>query len=351
MAAADTLAASPQRDAGRRRTAGTVRLGRRTKLLAGRLEPGEIAVIEHPGLDRVSAEDLIAARVAAVINCAPSLSDSYPNSGPLLLLDAGIALLDMADDRLFALCRDGDRIELSRGGEVLRKGELLATGTPLDAGALRARARARGRVIGAALERFALNTVEHMRAEQALLAGTLELPRLATDFRDRQALVVARGGGYLEDLKALEAYVRDVRPVIVAVDGAVDGVLGAGLLPDLIVGDMDSASESALRCGAELVAHAYLDGRSPGRERLDLLGLDYTVVPAPGTSEDVAMLIAAEKGASRIVSIGSHLNLVEFLDRGRGGASSSVLTRLRLGEILIDATGLHRIAAPGRLWP
>ncbi len=114
----------------------------------------------------------------------------------------------------------------------------------------------------------------------------------------------------------------------------------------MIVGDMDSAGEQALRCGAELVVHSYPDGRAPGRHRLEELGLAFKLVPAPGTSQDVAMLIAAEKGARLIVSVGSQFNLVEFLDRNRKGMSSTFLTRLRIGEILVDAKGVSRLYQP-----
>jgi uncharacterized membrane-anchored protein len=328
---------------GAARTRGAARLGRRTKLLAKRLEAGDVAIIDHPGLDRVSAEDMVAARVCAVINCAQSVSDSYPNSGPLILAEAGITLIDVLGDALFDRCCDGELLEIGGAGEVFRHGELLAVGSVLSANELRASKRVRRDEIAEALERFALNTIEHMREERELLGGGLALPPFATDFRDRPALVVVRGGGYLDDLRALRPYIRDARPVIVAVDGAVDGLLGAGLRPEMIVGDMDSASDQALRCGSELVAHAYRDGRAPGRERLERLGLAHTVVAVPGTSEDVAMLIAAERGASLIVSVGSQLSLVEFLDRDRKGASSTILTRLRIGDLLVDAKGLGRL--------
>jgi uncharacterized membrane-anchored protein len=325
---------------------GRARLGRRTKLLAKRLERGDVAIIDHPGLDRVSAEDMIAARVCAVINCGQSLSDSYPNGGPLLLAEAGIALIDVPDDLLFEHCRDGELLEVTSDGEVRRDGKLLTAGRRLGVDELRTRTRARRDQIGTALEAFALNTIGYMREERELIAGRLELPPLASDFRERQALVVVRGGGYLDDLRTLGPYIREVRPIIIAVDGAVDGLLDAGLRPDMIVGDMDSASDRALACGAELVVHAYADRHAPGGKRLERLGLAHTLVPAPGTSEDVAMLIAAEKGASLIVAVGSQLNLVEFLDRDRKGASSSFLTRLRIGEILVDARGISRLQRP-----
>jgi uncharacterized membrane-anchored protein len=200
--------------------------------------------------------------------------------------------------------------------------------------------------VGEALERFDHNTIHHMREERELLAGRIELPRFATDFRDRSTLVVVRGVGHQRDLRALRPFIRDLRPVIVTVDGGADALLEEGLTPSMIVGDMDSASESALRCGAELVVHSYPDGDAPGRHRLERLGLPFKLAGAPGTSQDVALLIAAEKGARLIVSVGSQFNLVDFLDRNRKGMSSTFLTRLRIGEILVDAKGVSRLYRP-----
>ena len=324
---------------------GPVRCGRKTKKLVSRLHPGEIALIDHDDLDRVSAEDLIAAQAIAVLNCRASRSEEYPNMGPLLLIEAGITLIDLPDDQLFERCRDGDPLEL-RGGEVWRSGEMLVAGTLQMPELVRADNEQRRREIGGALEAFARNTVEHMVEEQDLLSGKIDLPRFDTEFRDRPALIVVRGVDHQADLQALRPYIRDTRPVLVGVDGGANAIIEEGFKPDMIVGDMDSASDATLRSGAELVVHAYPDGRAPGRELLDSLSLDHKVVPAPGTSQDVAMLIAGEKGASLIVSVGSQFNLVEFLDKNRRGMSSTFLTRLRLGEKIVDAKGVSRLYRP-----
>ncbi len=340
-----------------RAVSGPVRPGRKTKLLVKHLVRGDIALVDHLDIDRVSAEELIAAGAVAVLNCSPSSSGSYPNLGPQLLVEAGIVLLDLPDDKLFDTVSDGDplvvrvaRDPASAGagtdGEVLRKGELLARGEVLDLARVSAETELRRREIGEALERFAHNTIEHMREERELLAGRIALPRFATDFRDRSTLVVVRGVGHQRDLRALRPFIRDMRPLLVAVDGGADALLDEGMTPHMIVGDMDSAGEAALRCGAELVVHSYPDGRAPGRHRLEELGVPFKIVPAPGTSQDVAMLIAAEKGARLIVSVGSQFNLVEFLDRNRKGMSSTFLTRLRIGEILVDAKGVSRLYQP-----
>jgi uncharacterized membrane-anchored protein len=328
---------------------GRARLGKRTKLLVLRLKPGDIAVIDHEDIDRVAADDLVARGVRCVLNARSSSSGNYPNPGPMILTDAGVHLVDLTDVDLFKVLDDGQEIAV-RGGQVFRGDELVATGKVLDRETVhRAHERARQR-IGEAIAAFAENTIDHMRDERELLAGRLDLPEFATQFRDRPALVVVRGVDHQKDLRILRPYVRDVKPVLVAVDGGADALIADGFTPDMIVGDMDSASDEALGSGAELVVHAYPDGRAPGRVRLDHLGLAYKVVPAPATSEDVAMLIAAEKGAELIVAVGSHFNLVEFLDKARQGMSSTFLTRLRVGEILVDAKGVSRLyrPAPGR---
>jgi uncharacterized membrane-anchored protein len=267
----------------------------------------------------------------------------------MILTEAGVHLVDVQDVPLFDLLEDGDEV-LVRGGQIYRGDELVATGEVLDREHVyRTHERARQR-IGDALASFAENTIAHIRDERELLAGRIDLPEFTTQFRDRVALVVVRGVDHQKDLRILRPYLRDVKPVLVAVDGGADALLSDGFRPHMIVGDMDSASDAALRSGAELVVHAYPDGRAPGRSRLDGLGLAYKVVPAPATSEDVAMLIAAEKGAELIVAVGTHFNLVEFLDKARAGMSSTFLTRLRVGELLVDAKGVSRLyrPSPGR---
>jgi uncharacterized membrane-anchored protein len=345
---------------------GPLRSGRRTKVLVKALLRGEIALVDHLDIDRVSAEELIAAGAVAVLNCSRSSSGSYPNLGPQLLVEAGVLLVDLPDDSLFELLADGEQVAVVAAGEsdglmsalmgvpqqpariaeVRRAGVTLARGEVLDLARVCSETDARRREISEALERFAHNTIEHMREERELLAGRIELPRFRTDFRDRSTLVVVRGVGHQRDLRALRPFIRDMRPVIIAVDGGAEALLEAGLTPSMIVGDMDSAGETALECGAELVVHSYSDGRAPGRERLERLGLPFKLVPAPGTSQDLALLIAAERGARLIVSVGSQFNLVEFLDRNRRGMSSTFLTRLRVGEILVDAKGVSRLYRP-----
>ena len=329
-----------------RRVVGPVRLSKRTKDLVKRLEVGEIAIIDHADLDRIAAEDLAASRVAGVINVAPFSTGRYPNIGPLILARSGVVLVEAVGAPLFESLDRGDVIELD-GGDVLLSGTTLANGTRPSIGDLEERLAEQRSRIDRAIAEFATNTIEHVREESELLSGEILLPQTRTRFDGRHVLIVVRGPRYREDLAALNAYIRDVRPLIIGVDGGADAVLRAGLEPDVILGDMDSATDKALRCGAELIVHAYPDGSAPGHERLEDAGLDHLVIPAPGTSQDVAMLLANEKGASLIVMVGAHFNLLEFLDKNRAGMSSTFLTRLRVGETLVDAKGVSRLYRPG----
>jgi uncharacterized membrane-anchored protein len=325
---------------------GTARLGRSTKELVKRLAPGDIAVIDHLNVDRIAAEELIATGVRAVINASRSSNGRYPNAGPLLLARAEVLLFDVEEGDPFSVLRDGDRVMVDNCA-VRVAGEEVLRGRSLEAVELERALDVQRQRLNEALAEFAENTVAHVRQETDLLTGAVQFPQTRVSFRDRHVLIVVRGDRHRRDLKALNAYIRDVRPIVVAVDGGADGALEAGLKPDLILGDMDSAGDEALRCGAELVVHAYPDGRAPGRERLLDMGLEHTIVPSAGTSEDVAMLMAYEKGAALIVSVGAHFNLIEFLDRKRGGMSSTFLTRLRIGEKLVDAKGVSRLYNPG----
>jgi uncharacterized membrane-anchored protein len=330
---------------------GPARLDRRTKQLVRRLSSDDIAIIDHADLDRVSAEELLEAGIRVVINVAESQTGRFPNPGPLLLVRGGVRLIDAPGADLFEKVSDGELLTV-RGAGLYRNGTRLAAGKELRADELsEALQDQRGRVTEA-LETFAENTMRYLREEGRLLSEGIGFPALDTRFRDRHALVVVRGPGHKRDLRIVRPYVRDFRPVLVAVDGGADALLEAGYKPDVIVGDMDSVSDRALRSARELVVHAYENGSAPGAERVRELGLSHHVVPAPATSEDVALLLAYEKGAELIVAVGTHFNLIEFLERNRSGMSSTFLTRLKVGEILIDAKGVSRLVSRRvGLWP
>jgi uncharacterized membrane-anchored protein len=330
---------------------GPARLDRRTKQLVRRLSPDDIAIIDHADLDRVSAEELLEAGVRVVINVADSQTGRFPNPGPLLLVRGGVRLIDAPGADLFEKVSEGEPLTV-RGAGLFRNGTRLVAGKELRADELSDALRDQRSRVTEALETFAENTMRFLREEGRLLSEGIGFPALETRFRDQHALVVVRGPGHKRDLRIVRPYVRDFRPVLVAVDGGADALLEAGYKPDVIVGDMDSVSDRALHSGAELVVHAYEDGSAPGAARVRTLGLHHHVVPAPATSEDVALLLAYEKGAELIVAVGTHFNLIEFLERNRSGMSSTFLTRLKVGEILIDAKGVSRLVSRRvGLWP
>jgi len=324
--------------------AGTARLGKRTKDLTKRLQPGDIAVIDHEDIDRVAAEALVERQPAAVLNVAASTSGRYPNAGPRILVDAGIVLVDDLGPAVFEEVRDGEQLTIA-GHEVLLEDRPIAAGIRQDEATVTASLEIAREGLSEQLELFAQNTMEYMLRERDLLLDGIGAPDVATRMDGRPVLIVVRGYHYKEDLATLKPFLRENRPIIIGVDGGADAVLEAGFHPDMIIGDMDSVSDRALRGGSELVVHAYRDGRAPGMERLAALGIEDGAIafPASGTSEDIAMLLADEKGASVIVAVGTHGTLEEFLDKGRAGMSSTFLTRLRIGSKLVDAKGVSRL--------
>jgi uncharacterized membrane-anchored protein len=319
-------------------------LATKTKEILPQLDAVTIPVLDHENLDRITAETLVEAGVNAVVNAAGSATGDYPNMGPFILARAGVYILDGVGRKIFERLSTGDEIEL-RGDGVYKDGELVAVGEHLDEEAAERRLRESREVVGAALESFAQNTVEFMRHEQDLLFSRLEVPKdLARGMRGRQVLVVVRGYDYRQDLAALRTYLREVRPFIIGVDGGADALLEAGWKPDLVFGDMDSVSPEGLRLSDRVLVQAYPDGEAPGLERIKEAGIEgAATLPAPGLSEDVAILIAEQSGAELIVAVGTHVGLVEFLDKGRKGASSTFLTRLKVGPRLVDAKGVSKL--------
>src|SRR5207253_10759486 len=150
---------------------------------------------------------------------------------------------------------------------------------------------------------FARNTLEFIDKEAERSFEPLEMPPLSTKFRGRHALVVVRGLDYKHDLRALRAYIREYRPVLIAVDGGADALLDGGRTPDIIIGDFDSLSAVALHRRAELVHHVHPDGRAPGLERLEAAGVHYERRVAERTREDAALLLALEAGAQLLVPV------------------------------------------------
>jgi uncharacterized membrane-anchored protein len=323
---------------------GPARVDRRTKDLAKRLQPGEIAVINHQDIDRVAAESLIDAGAAGVVNAALSITGRYPNHGPLLLAQAGIAILDGVGLDVLDRIYEGQTVRVE-GDRLLVEGEHVANGTRQTEKTITDVLDIARSSLGAELEQFAENTLEYIRKEGHLLVDQPDIPIVPVEFRGRHVLIVVRGIDYKSDLAVLRqsGYLSEARPLLIGVDGGADALLEMGYKPDMIIGDFDSVSERTLRCGAALVVHGYPGGKAPGAERLAALDLPHIVFESAGTSEDIAMLLAFERGAELIVAVGTHNSMVEFLDKGRAGMASTFLVRMKVGPILVDAKGVSRL--------
>lgn len=321
---------------------GTARLDKRTKDLVKRLSRDDIAIIDHVDMDRVSAEALLSTGVEVVVNVSRSISGVYPNLGPLLLTRGGVHLLDAVGPEVFERVWDGAVIDII-GNEVVLDDKTIATGTWLSVEAIETAMETAKAGIGEQLDKFARNTLEFLDKEKALLTEGTGVPTTRVDLHGRHVLVAVRGYDFKEDIEALKPYIREVRPVLIGVDGGADAIMESGFMPDIIVGDMDSVSDAALTSGAEIIVHAYADGRAPGMERVQALGISAQAWPLSATSEDLALLLAYESGADLIVAVGTHANLLEYLDKGRKGMASTFLVRLKVGPKLVDAKGVSKL--------
>ena len=317
-----------------------IKVDRKTKKLAKRLSAGEIAVINHIDIDEVAANSLVERKIKLVINAAPSISGRYPNKGPKILIDNNILIIDNVGENVFEELKEGQVIEVNNG-QIYRDGQFIGSGEVMDKSVVEKRTQIAYENMSVELDRFIDNTIEYAKREKGFILGETEIPKMTTNYKDRHVLVVVRGQDYKEDLATIKSYIEEMKPILVGVDGGADALLECGYNPDVIVGDMDSVTDEALKKAKEIVVHAYVNGRAPGLKRVQDLGLDAVVFPAPGTSEDIAMLTAYEYGAELIVALGSHSNMIDFLEKGRKGMASTFLVRLKIGAKLIDAKGVN----------
>lgn len=323
----------------------TAKADRRTKNLVKRLQPGDIAVICHEDLDQVAAADLVAKKVSAVINARQSITGKYPNLGPQTLLKANIVLVDNVGDSIMNL-PENSTVTIDDNGRIYKDRTLITQGTIITAEIAEQKIATARENIGQALDKFIDNTLTYAKKEKSFITGQIDIPETSTQFKDKHVLIVARGNNFREDLATIRNYVDDVKPVLVGVDGGADVLVDFGYIPDMVIGDMDSISDKALRSCREIVVHAYPDGRVPGLERIKRLGLTAKIFACPGTSEDIALLLAYEKGADLIVAVGCHSNMIDFLEKGREGMASTFLVRLKVGSILVDAKGVSKLYNP-----
>lgn len=317
-----------------------IKVDRKTKRLAKRLTGKEIAVINHIDIDEVAANSLVEGKIKLVINASPSISGRYPNKGPGILTEKNILIIDNVGEEVFNELKEGQIIEVI-DGKIYRDGNLVGEGEVLGKNEVAVKLKKAYENLSVELDRFIDNTIDYAKKEKGFILGDVDIPIVKTQYKNRHVLIVVRGQDYKEDLNTIISYIEEMKPILVGVDGGADALLEFGYTPDVIVGDMDSVSDEALKKAKEIVVHAYTDGRAPGLKRVEDLGLDGIVFPAPGTSEDIAMLIAYEYKAELIVALGTHSNMIDFLEKGRKGMASTFLVRLKIGSKLIDAKGVN----------
>ncbi len=328
---------------------GVARISRSTEALLGRVGHGDIVILDQVDIDRATADALVGAGVTAVVNASPSVSGRYPNLGPEILLAADITLIDSVGDEVFGRVKDGARVRINDG--VLFAGEQeIAQGTeqtPESIADLLIEAKAG---MAAQLEAFAANAIEYMKRERTLLLDGVGIPDITVKLAGRHVLVVAASPDTPGELKRLRKYISDYNPVLVGVDAGADAIVTAGYKPKLIVGNPDRIGTKALRSGAEVVIPADIDGHAPGLERLQDLGLGAVTFPATGTSEDLTLLLADEREAILIVTVGMHTTLTELLDRSRGSAASTFLIRMRVANKIVEAPAVARLYKARIAW-
>jgi uncharacterized membrane-anchored protein len=320
---------------------GQVKLGIKTKQLVKELTGGEIAVINHQDIDQVAACSLVKADVKAVINAQPSISGKYPNLGPQKLLEAGVPVVDRVGKDIFDQLEAGDKVKL-KNSQIIKNNKVINSGELLTVSEVADKLEETRENMEDELNKFIDNTLTYAKQEKDLILD-LETQKVKTDLAGKPVLIVVRGKNYREDLEAVTSYIKEVDPVLIGVDGGADALIEYGFIPDMIIGDMDSVSDQALQRETELLVHAYPDGRAPGMSRINKLGLEADKFPAPGTSEDIAMLLAYEQKAELIVAVGTHTHMIDFLEKGRPGMASTFLVRLKVGNKLVDAKGVSKL--------
>ena len=316
---------------------GTARVDRDTDRLLRRVGAGDIVVLDILDLDRVTADALVDAGIAGVVNASPSISGRYPNLGPEVLVANNIALIDNVGAEVFKKVKDGAKVRLHEGS-VYAGDRRLAHGverTDEEIADLMLDAKT-GLV--AHLEAFAGNTIEFIRGESPLLIDGIGIPEIDVEVSRRHVVVVADGPGAADDLKALKPFIKEYQPVLVGVGAGADLLRAGGYRPQLIVGNPDQMSAEVLKCGAQVVLPADADGHADGLERIQDLGIGAMTFPAAGSATDLALLLVDHHGAALIVTVGQSASIEEFFDRTRVQSNpSTFLTRLKVGDKLVDA--------------
>ncbi|TXK83481.1 putative cytokinetic ring protein SteA [Paenibacillus sp. N3.4] len=325
---------------------GKVSAGEITKVLLRKLPIGRIVVLQHRDIDEVIAQELIDHKVKAIINCRETMSGTYPTQGPLLLLQHNIPIWDADLSAFDILVTDSD-IAIYEESIVCKEQVIACKAFKREDWLhLHQLANAQAEHL---LDQFIENTLTYAIREKKAVMSPIPQPSLRTDLEGKHVMIVSRGKGYKKDLLAAKAFIQQVRPILIGVDGGADALMESGYQPHIIIGDMDSVTDQALYSGADLIVHAYTDGQAPGMARIVELGLHAQIFPCFGTSEDAALLLAFENRAEWLVTVGAHTHMIDFMEKGRGGMGSTLLVRMKIGARLVDIKSMELLYQPPSL--
>jgi uncharacterized membrane-anchored protein len=337
MSVTTTISGLLSRNTSRPGVIGTARVDRDIDRLLRRVCPGDIVVLDVLDLDRITADALVDAEIAAVVNASTSVSGRYPNLGPEVLVANGVTLIDETGPDVFKKIRDGAKVRLYNGG-VYSGDRRLIRGTERSDQEIADLMQEAKTGLVAHLEAFAGNAIEFIRSESPLLIDGIGIPDVDVELRRRHVVVVADEDHAADDLKRLKPFIKEYQPVLIGVGTGAEVLRKAGYRPQLIVGDPSELSTEVLKSGAQVVLPADADGHAPGLERIQDLGVGAMTFPAAGSATDLALLLADHHGAALLVTAGHSANIETFFDRARQHSNpSTFLTRLRVGEKVVDA--------------
>lgn len=319
---------------------------KQTKKLLQYLPKKSIVYLWHEDLDGVAVNGLIQAKVKAVINAKTSMSGKYAQRHVRTLLQAGIAVFDIISIFNRDSPYNGEQAFIYQNGLFVEKDgetECVAELLSYDDHVIKRKESLAITNYPNQFEDFVKNTLHYAGQECDWFKEKPVLPIPLNRLRGETVFIVARNTDYEKDIKALYHTLKRKQSIVIAVDGAADGLMKYRICPDFIVGDMDSISEKTLNCGATLICHQHPNGRSPGKDRLMKMGIEAELIRFVGTSEDVALTAAFWSDARKLFLIGCRTGMTEFLEKGRAGMGATWLARMQAGDRITDLKGIHQL--------
>lgn len=294
-------------------------------------------MVDIMDIDQRSAESLAHCNPRAVVNAQASISGRYPTGGPLVLADAGIAIIDNAGSEVMTW-RDGTDVTIEGGLITPLDGEAVQ-GTHLTREAIETAMESAADGMHVQLASFTANAMDVVAHDAGVLLDGKDIPQTGVSLDGKHVVVVAPGYHHVEQLAAIKRYVRERKPVFIAVGEAADVVASSSRPPTIILGNVESVSEKVLGSAKAIVVHDP-SAKEAGLNRVESLGLDHEASKATIASADLAVLMAAAGGASVIVTVGMDTRLLDFLEQGRSDMAGTFLARLQAGPAVVDASTL-----------